>query len=317
MQSFLDTVLRYDPKGENLEGGLLGLTKGYFGCVEAQGRGTLHCHMVVWVHGGLNPTQIKERILQDGDLALRDRLIHVLDDTISNFVPPDPGEDVRTEAAMYHPCSVRGPCLNRASGDGLQREREKDLHLLVKACQRHVHTDTCWKYCRDGQPKECRFNLDESNRVPETFFDMDLGELHLRRVDGLVNNYNATIIQALRCNMDIKFVGSGPLAKAILYYITDYITKSQLKVHVAYAALRLAVDRLNTAPVPPADVKERGKRLLQKCAHAMIANQELSGPQVAAYLLGFGDHYTSHCFRGLLWKAFEGHVERQLPSAEC
>lgn len=29
--------------------------KAYYGCVEAQGGGTLHCHMLVWVEGGLNP----------------------------------------------------------------------------------------------------------------------------------------------------------------------------------------------------------------------------------------------------------------------
>ena len=44
--------------------------------------------------------------------------------------------------------------------------------------------------------------------------------------------------------MDIKCIGSGTSAKAILYYINDYITKSQLKTHVAFAALELAVRHL-------------------------------------------------------------------------
>ncbi|KZT55303.1 hypothetical protein CALCODRAFT_414823, partial [Calocera cornea HHB12733] len=318
MRAFVDTVLCYASEGKDLKGGLLGLTKGYFGCVEAQGRGTLHCHMLVWVHGGLNPNQIRHRVVNQNDLAFRDRLIEVLDDTIANFVPPDPGEGIQTHAAMYHPCAVRGPSLGQDNAQ-LITELQKDLHLLVKACQQHVHTETCWKYCREGEPKECRFNLDEGNHQPKTFFDMDLGELHLRHVDGMVNNYNPTILQALRCNMDIKFVGLGPLAKAVMYYITDYITKSQLKVHVAYAALRMAVDKLNGLGLPndAAHVTESGRRLLQKCAHAMIANQELSGPQVAAYLLGFGDHYTSHRFCNVLWKAFEDHVDRQWPSQEC
>jgi len=41
--------------------------------------------------------------------------------------------------------------------------------------------------------------------------------------------------------MDIKFIGSGASAKAILYYVTDYITKTQLKTHVAYSAIQAAV----------------------------------------------------------------------------
>lgn len=44
--------------------------------------------------------------------------------------------------------------------------------------------------------------------------------------------------------MDIKFIGSGASAKAVMYYITDYITKSELKTHVAYAALEFAVKKL-------------------------------------------------------------------------
>lgn len=76
--------------------------------------------------------------------------------------------------------------------------------------------------------------------------------------------------------MDIKFIGSGVSAKAILYYITDYITKSQLKAHVTYAALWLAVDKLGQYCPDDDELTIRAKRLLQKCAHAMISHQELS-----------------------------------------
>ena len=49
----------------------------------------------------------------------------------------------------------------------------------------------------------------------------------------------------------------------------------------------------------------------------MIGFQELSAPQVSSYLLGFNDHYTSHSFKQLFWKAFETHLERKSPSPEC
>lgn len=95
-----------------------------------------------------------------------------------------------------------------------------------------------------GYEKECRFDLDESNVRPISQFDPGTGEFELRCLDGLVNNFNTTMLEAIRCNMDIKFVSSGPAAKAVMYYITDYITKSQLQAHVAYAALELAVTKL-------------------------------------------------------------------------
>ncbi|KAJ6619346.1 hypothetical protein B0H10DRAFT_2216870 [Mycena sp. CBHHK59/15] len=117
--------------------------------------------------------------------------------------------------------------------------------------------------------------------------------------------------------MDIKFIGSGPAAKAVLYYITDYITKTQLQAHVAYAALELAVGRLGEYDPDTDEHKTRAKRLLQKCAHSMIAKQELSAQQVASYLMDFEDHYTSHKFNNLYWTSFEKFINEEEPSPEC
>ena len=61
----------------------------------------------------------------------------------------------------------------------------------------------------------------------------------------------------------------------------------------------------------------RAKRMLQKCAYAMVSHQELSAQQVAAYLVGGGDHYTSHRFRNLYWTSFEASVNDEHPSPEC
>ena len=55
IKSFLDVVIRY---GDD-KGGLLGHCKAYYGMVEAQGRGTLHCHMLIWLEG--NPSRSEER----------------------------------------------------------------------------------------------------------------------------------------------------------------------------------------------------------------------------------------------------------------
>jgi len=50
------------------------------------------------------------------------------------------------------------------------------------------------------------------------------------RDDELGNNSNPFVLAALRCNMDIKFISSGSGGKAMIYYVTNYMTKSQLKV---------------------------------------------------------------------------------------
>lgn len=133
----------------------------------------------------------------------------------------------------------------------------------------------------------------------------------------MVNNFNETILSTIRCNMDIKFIGSGESVKAILYYITDYISKAQLKAHVAYAALELAVRKLGEYKPLDNELTIQAKQMLQKCAHAMISQQELSAQQVASYLLDYEDHFTSHEFNHLFWTTFEAHVHNENPSPEC
>jgi hypothetical protein len=212
---------------------------------------------------------------------------------------------------------VRGVDLNEPDTDLRLKSRLKDVHLLAKECQVHSHTKTCYKYQKGGEPAECRFDHDENNFRETSDFDPETGELNLRCLEGMINNFNATMLEAIRCNMDIKFIGSGESAKAILYYITDYITKTDLKAHVAFAALELAVKKLGEFDPSADEATLRAKRMLQKCAYAMVSHQELSAQQVAAYLIGTGDHYTSHRFRNLYWTSFEADVNNERPSPEC
>lgn len=186
---------------------------------------------------------------------------------------------------------------------------QKDHHLLVQHCQYHYHSAMCYKY----DIHSCRFDMDEKNYEPITAFDSSTGELKLRCLHGLVNNFNQTILDCIHCNMDIKFVGSGVLAKAILYYITDYITKSQLKTHVAYAALELAVVKLGEYDTNDDDITVQAKRMLQRCTYAMISQQELSAPQVVSYLMDYDDHFTSHKYTRFNWLSIEGFVNSVLP----
>ncbi|KAJ7733451.1 hypothetical protein B0H16DRAFT_1222953, partial [Mycena metata] len=319
MKAFIKCILGYDGKSDDDdEGGILGVVKAYYGTVEAQGRGTLHCHMMVWVAGGMNPNQIKEKALENGgNLEFQKRLIQFLDDTISTAIPPDPEPELETPLSKFHPCATRGP------GPGIPPDKEesaeqKDLHNLAERCQRHRHTGTCYKFWHGHPtPKECRFDLDKDNESPLSVFDPETGSFELRTLDGLVNNFNETMLRAIRCNMDIKFIGSGPAAKAILYYITDYITKSQLQAHVAYAALELAVHKLGEFNPEEDDITSRAKSLLQRCAHSLISKQELSAQQVVSYLMDFEDHFTSHQYVNLFWTSLEAFIEKEDPSPEC
>ncbi|KAI0790303.1 hypothetical protein BC629DRAFT_1622408 [Irpex lacteus] len=318
MNAFIRTLLGYDkdPQAQTVQkGGILGQVKGYFGCVEAQGRGSLHCHLVVWVEGGLNPNEIQDRII-NGDREFGSRLLAFLDDTIQTSIPPVPSS-VPDTSPPGNPCRHRG--VFPLPDDVVETARAWDLHHLATQCQLHSHSETCFKYCKQGEPRTCRFDLDPENvRLCSSFDD---------KTDGMVNNFNATILEAMRCNMDIQFIGSGEGAKAVTYYITNYITKTELKTHVAYAALELAIKRLGEFSPDTIQVDERkpdedkymlyAKRLLRRCAHAILTHQEMSGQQVASFLLGHQDCFTSDTFANLYWPSVERYIEGLLPSPEC
>ncbi|KAJ3804007.1 hypothetical protein F5876DRAFT_91882 [Lentinula aff. lateritia] len=248
LKSFLSALLGCEPSQESPTRGILGVIKAHYGCIKAQGRGSLHS-------------------LEDPSSDFCTRLIQFLDKTIANSVPHPPQDSIR----------------------------QKDLHNLVRKCQVHTHTGTCYKYCKhDSQPKECRFGLEASNVEPISYFNLTMGELTLKCLDGLVNNFNEYIIHAIHCNMDIKFIGSGASAKAVLYYITNYITKSQLKAHRAVKRL----DNHDTEDDP-----------LTICAKKLIQNQqELSAQQ---------DHFTLHSYCNFYWITIKRFIESQVSLPEC
>lgn len=102
MKVFIKAILGYDEHSKVGNDGILGKVKAYYGTVEAQGRGTLHCHMMIWVEGGLNPDEIRKKIVDDKDSEFEQRLVAFLDDTIDTGFVADPNPDIPS----YHPCAV-------------------------------------------------------------------------------------------------------------------------------------------------------------------------------------------------------------------
>jgi hypothetical protein len=265
--------------------------------------------MLIWIEGALNPNDIRDKVMRDAGWGKK--LLEYLDDTITNVIPTDPIPDVATPWDERDPCTLRGVDLGLEDMQARLALRMKDIGRLAERVQCHRHSHTCYKHYKPGEARTCRFDLKEDNFRAESCIDPETGLICLRCLDGLVNNFNMTILEAVRCNMDIQFIGSGESAKAMIYYITDYITKSQLKTHVAYAALQLAVKKCEEVDDADDDFTVRSKRLLQKCAYAMISHQELSAQQVASYLMDYEDHFTSHRFSCLYWASFERVIERE------
>ena len=150
--------------------------------------------------------------------------------------------------------------------------------------------------------------------VPVSTIDPETGHIEMRRSDPLINNFNEYLIAACRSNMDIKFIWSGNDAKALVYYITDYVTKMSLSFHDTLSLVQKCVTSMVDPAAKPSkqNIIEKSRKLVLRCYNALASQQELSGVQVASYLMNWDDHYTTHKFQGLYLIQTERYLQMQL-----
>ncbi|KAH9903513.1 hypothetical protein C8Q73DRAFT_619981, partial [Cubamyces lactineus] len=147
---------------------------------------------------------------------------------------------------------------------------------------------------------------------PATRIDEETGAIVIRRLHPRIACYNDVVMFLVKANMDIKHIGSGEAAKALLYYVTDYITKASLSTHVGLAALLCAIQRTDARFGESfyADAERNTRSALMTTVNSMLSRMEISHQQVMSYLVGGGDHYASHRFRVLHYGGFDRLVDR-------
>ncbi|KAJ7665251.1 hypothetical protein DFH06DRAFT_985725, partial [Mycena polygramma] len=215
-----------------------------------------------------------------------------------------------------NPGTIPAPLLTEERTLGhFQPDYNSFVDALNVEYQWHFHLDSCWKYLKRGEPKiseNCRMGM-TGDTHPVTTVDPDTFAISLRRLHPWIANYNDLVLFLVKCNMDIKFVGSGEAAKAFLFYVTDYITKPPLPVHVGLAALSHAISVANTNFPELSDPEQATAKgyvgAMTSAVNSMMGHQEVSHPQVMSYLIGGGDHYTSERFDVLYWGAIKRHVQ--------
>ena len=318
ISSFINIVLRYGKQTN----GLFGKCTAYYGTVEAQGRGTLHCHMLIWLEGHPSPQEMRDLMVnseqyQADMFTWLESLIkcELLGTTMTVSEPhgaiPRPKYD--KSPPYVNPGTTLGPSISDTPPHEFWLRFASDVNDIVTHTNWHQHTETCWKNLRRGEPwtdDTCRMRIDGRTRE-QTTIDQETGSILLRRLHPRIANYNDLIIFLLRANMDIKHIGSGEAAKALIYYVTDYITKASLPTHVGLSALLYAINRTATKFKDiPNWPETRSTGALTVLVNSMMARQEISHQQVMSYLVGGGDHYTSDKFRVLHYASFERLVTR-------
>ncbi|KAF8222861.1 hypothetical protein L208DRAFT_1059790, partial [Tricholoma matsutake] len=115
--------------------------------------------------------------------------------------------------------------------------------LLLKS---NVHICTTNRSKNGSQHKLCSFTgcLDNiwnkcKARFPRLLFeyttvDKETGSLNCKKRESMLNTFTYPITYLFRCNTDVTSLWSGTAIKAVLLYISNYITKPTLKTHIIF-----------------------------------------------------------------------------------
>lgn len=122
--------------------GVLGTVEAYIGTVEAQGRGTLHLHMIVWLSGAPTSPKMKELLQSEG---FRQRVAEFISVNICahhHALTKEVLRDLPRERGVSYSRPVDP--INDADG----RKRDAELRKLVRAVQIHKCGAGCRKVVR-------------------------------------------------------------------------------------------------------------------------------------------------------------------------
>jgi len=267
--------------------GIFGDMAAYIGAVEAQGRGTLHFHVIAWLKGSPTSSRMKELLQKE---AFRKKVAEFIAANIRSDIAGANGHQIKAmkkEKAVSYSRPVDPRQQNYLACARYTEE------ILARATQVHTcTTEACLKLVKNRLicKRHAPFALSEEDWIAPD------GSWGSRRRYGYINAWSPPIMQAVRCNQDIKLISNRAETKDVTWYFSGYVSKNQREISNSSALLAKRLAFHDKQERYSEDTKFRNKRLLQRCANTLSREQVFSAPEVVSYLMGFGDRKLSHYF---------------------
>ncbi|EKM57917.1 uncharacterized protein PHACADRAFT_65400, partial [Phanerochaete carnosa HHB-10118-sp] len=96
---------------------------------------------------------------------------------------------------------------------------------------------SCNKGCKNNKYGTCKSRFPRPILL-ETQVDPKTGALSLKKGEVMLNTFLPVLTYLMRCNTDVTSLLSGTAIKSVVAYVTDYITKSPLKTHTMFEAVK-------------------------------------------------------------------------------
>ncbi|KAJ7152411.1 hypothetical protein C8R46DRAFT_847329, partial [Mycena filopes] len=213
---------------------------------------------LIWVKNALSPQEIRDRIMSPRS-RFRLRLVKYLEDThraeyfsgsrdsvlakrkILHLDPDADSDDEIDWASEYRPPTQTLP------SPPPRRCKSKVCTELCAKCK--TYSDWWQKYELEvddllvrSNRKGCltKHGVCRARFPREVFLDSELaedGHLNVRHVEPMMNTVNPILTYLNRCNSDVTSLLSGTAVKAVVSYVSDYISKLSLKSYQMFASV--------------------------------------------------------------------------------
>jgi hypothetical protein len=181
---------------------------------------------------------------------------------------------------------------------------------LMLKCNKH----SCLKNGKCTAEKcKARFPKDV---VPETVVDPEDGHVTMKHLEPYFNTINPCLTYVTRCNSDVSCLLSGSSVKAVVAYVTDYITKPTLKMYGVFDAMKSVLTKKSTPLSASSGAQDHARKLMTGIVNALTSRLEIGGVFAAAYMMGLPDHFKSHAFIPFYWRQFIKAVDNTIENSD-
>ncbi|KAH7907842.1 hypothetical protein BJ138DRAFT_1013894, partial [Hygrophoropsis aurantiaca] len=302
--------------------------------------------MLVWIKSALSPQEIRDRLM-DPNSEFQKQMVQYLEgvhmgeflsstaNDVKNMLDYKMIDDTLPTAVESLPepppvCKSAQTCTDYDECEKCSKWWQTftdTVNELLLRCNTHKcsgsHTDTTdnrrqkntqnkyqptvgccsnkWGRCKARFPRDIH---------PYTFVDKKTGALLMKKSEPMMNFFTSVVTYLFRCNTDVTSLLSGTAIKAVIAYISDYISKPSLKTYVVFDTIRSVFDKNTTLLSSSVERGEKARKIMTQIVNSLTSKMEIGAPMASLYLLENPDHYTSHEFIPIFWKSYVSEVRR-------
>ncbi|KAJ7914030.1 hypothetical protein B0H13DRAFT_1519483, partial [Mycena leptocephala] len=135
------------------------------------------------------------------------------------------------------------------------------------------------------------------------------GHINIKKHEAQLNTFSRVLTYFSRSNTDVTSLLSGTAVKAVVSYVSDYVSKLGLKTYQAFASVFDVFNRNSESLATGADGIETARTLMRQMINSMSTKMEIGSPMASMYILGNPDHYCSHKYVNFPWRSYVTFVK--------